>query len=124
MIVCMEEELLRAHQRATKDHTPLSACSFLLESMFFHTTNGGGVANGCGMGGAPPSGMTRYAASMVVFKVLQWNLHTLGSATLSSVERLSFSRRLIMYYCYGKGDQRSIPCREVVPLSEVPLYCS
>ncbi len=63
--------------------------------------------------------------------VIQWNLRikdTLGSATLSSVERLSFSWRLKMYYCYGKGDQKSVPCREVVPfsegpLSEVPLYC-
>ncbi len=32
-----------------------------------------------------------------------------------------------MYYCYGKGVQRSVLCREVVlfsegPLSEVPLY--
>ncbi len=32
-----------------------------------------------------------------------------------------------MYYCYGKGVQKSVLCREVVPfsegpLSEVPLY--
>ncbi len=32
-----------------------------------------------------------------------------------------------MYYCYGKGVQESVLCREVVPfsegpLSEVPLY--
>ncbi len=42
---------------------------------------------------------------------IQWNLRikdTLGSATLSSVERLSFSQRLKMYYCYGKGVQQSI----------------
>ncbi len=34
----------------------------------------------------------------------QWSLRRkdiLGSATLSSVERLSISRRLKMYYCYG-----------------------
>ena len=38
---------------------------------------------------------------------LQWNLRvkdTMGSATLSFVERLSFSRRLKLYYkCCGKG---------------------
>ena len=55
----MEEELLRAHQRATKDHTPLSACSVLLENMLMQNVNGGGVASGCGTAGAPPSGMTR-----------------------------------------------------------------
>ncbi len=51
----------------------------------------------------------------------------MGSATLSSVERLSFSRMLKIYYCYGKGAQKSVLCREFVPfsegpLSEVPLY--
>ncbi len=49
---------------------------------------------------------------------IQWNLwikDTLGSTTLSSVERLSFSRQLKMYYCYGKEVQKSVLCREVVP---------
>ncbi len=50
-----------------------------------------------------------------------------GHLTLSSVGRLSLSQRLKMYYCYGKGVQKSVLCREVVPfsegpLSEVPLY--
>ena len=39
---------------------------------------------------------------------VQWNLQikdTLGPATLSSVERLSSSRRLEMNYCYGKGSR-------------------
>ncbi len=26
-----------------------------------------------------------------------------------------------MYYCYGKGVQKSVLCREVVPFSEGPL---
>ena len=62
----MEEELLRAHQRATKDHTPLSACSVLLENMLFHNSinGGGGVVNGCGTGGVPPSGLTRYLITL------------------------------------------------------------
>ncbi len=46
---------------------------------------------------------------------------TLGSAISSSVGRLSLSRRLKMYYCYGKGVQKSVLCREVVPFSEGPL---
>ncbi len=28
-----------------------------------------------------------------------------------------------MYYSYGKGVQKSVLSREVVPFSEVPLYC-
>ena len=46
---------------------------------------------------------------------LQWNLRikdTLGPAILSSVERLSSSRRLKMNYCYGKGVQNCILCWE------------
>ncbi len=45
-----------------------------------------------------------------------------GSATLSSIERLSFSQWLkCTMYCYGKGAQKIILCREVVPPSGV-LY--
>ena len=58
MIVCMEQEILRAHQRATKDHTPLSVCSILLENMLFQSMSGGlvGASSGCGLGGAPLGG--------------------------------------------------------------------
>ena len=85
MIVCMEEELLRAHQRATKDHTPLSVCSVLLENMLLQNMNGGGVVNGCGTGrAAPPSGMTRYLYNIdppenLDFFPLTFNLSTLYS---------------------------------------------
>ncbi len=27
-----------------------------------------------------------------------------------------------MYYCYGKGVQKGVLCREVVPFSEGPLF--
>ncbi len=37
-----------------------------------------------------------------------------GHATLSSVERLSFSLRLKMCYCYGKEVKKIFFCREVV----------
>ena len=72
-----------------------------------------------------------------MYKDIQWNLRirdTLGPAILSSVERLSSSRRVKMIYCYGKGVQNDVLCWEAVPflegplsevpLSEVPLYCS
>ncbi len=71
-------------------------------------------------------------------RLAQWNLRikdTLGSATLSSVGEVVFFSllwergpeecpllrgclflgRLKMYYCYGKGVQKSVLCREVVP---------
>ena len=42
-----------------------------------------------------------------------------GSAILFSVERLSFSRRLTINYCYRKEVQYSILCWEVVLFSNV-----
>ena len=33
MVISMEQEVLRAHQRATKSHTVISACSLLLEQL-------------------------------------------------------------------------------------------
>ena len=33
LILSMEQEILRAQQRATKGHTPISACSVLLEKL-------------------------------------------------------------------------------------------
>ena len=40
---------------------------------------------------------------------------------MSSVERLSSSRRLKTNYCYGKGVQKNVLCWEVIPFSEGPL---
>ena len=33
LVLSMEQELVRAHQRATKCHTPISACAVLLERL-------------------------------------------------------------------------------------------
>ena len=38
LVLSMEQELMRAHQRATKSHVPLSACSVLLERLLPKTT--------------------------------------------------------------------------------------
>ena len=60
----------------------------------------------------------------VSVNTIQQNLSakdTLGLAVLSSVERLSYSRRLQMNYCNGKGVQKGSLCWEAVPFSEVPL---
>lgn len=33
LVLSMEQELVRAHQRATKSHTPISVCAVLLERL-------------------------------------------------------------------------------------------
>ena len=49
MVLCMEQELLRAHQRSTKDHILLSVCSVLLEKLLLGS--GGGIVYRSGLGG-------------------------------------------------------------------------
>ena len=50
LVLCMEQELVRAHQRATKSYTPISVCSVLLERLLprnFEPVSGGrGFKNG------------------------------------------------------------------------------
>ena len=49
-MLSMEQELLRAHQRATRDHAPLSVCAVLLEQMQSPGQRGGreGLVDDCG----------------------------------------------------------------------------
>ncbi len=66
MILCMEQELLRAHQRATKDSATISACSVLLENLLQNVDNAGCVVNGCGLDGLHPTGNSTSEAKRYV----------------------------------------------------------
>lgn len=60
MIITMEQEVLRAHQRATNKHPPLSACTVLMENLLGGARGGGG---GSGSGGAGSGGGTAAAGA-------------------------------------------------------------
>ena len=49
-MLSMEQELLCAHQQATRDHTPVSVCAVLLEQMQSSGQRGGGegLVDDCG----------------------------------------------------------------------------
>ncbi len=59
-MLSMEQELVRAHQRATKSYSPISACSVLLERLqprsLEHMRGGGGGGGGGGRGGGEGGG--------------------------------------------------------------------
>ena len=49
-MITMEQEVLRAHQRATNKHPPLSVCAVLMENLLLNAT--GGAVNEGEVGGA------------------------------------------------------------------------